>query len=141
MQTPCPTTPSWPAPSPVTIFLRNIHLLQLDQQPDWPGLSRKLFSGGQKAQTQRVKSVEWVLYQLFLLWDPSETKNVCPPLAPLRCCSAVAYSLLVETSSVLPTFRATAIGQPSCGFVSSIIRSQEKWRFGTRDHRAQDHAG
>ncbi|KUL85378.1 hypothetical protein ZTR_06999 [Talaromyces verruculosus] len=88
MQTLRPTTPSWPPPSPVTIFLRNIHLLQLDQQPDWPGLSRKLFSGGQKTQTQRVKSVEWVLYQLFLLWDPSETKNKLrpffPPLEPLQ---------------------------------------------------------
>ncbi|EEA21145.1 hypothetical protein EYB25_008606 [Talaromyces marneffei] len=88
MQTPCSTTPSWSAPSPVTIFLRNVHLLQLDQQPDWPGLSRKLFSGGQKTQTQRVKSVEWVLYQLFLLWDPSETKNKLrpffPPLEPLQ---------------------------------------------------------
>jgi hypothetical protein len=94
MQTPRPTTPSWPPPSSVTIFLRNIHLLQLDQQPDWPGLSRKLFSGGQKAQTQRVKSVEWVLYQLFLLWDPYETKNVGqPPLAPLRFYLSVVYLL------------------------------------------------
>ncbi|RAO70005.1 uncharacterized protein BHQ10_006017 [Talaromyces amestolkiae] len=88
MQTTRPPTLSWPGPSPVTIFLRNIRLLQLDQQPDWPGLSRKLFSSGQKAQTQRVKSLEWVLYQLFLLWDPSETKNKLrpffPPLEPLQ---------------------------------------------------------
>ncbi|EED20744.1 conserved hypothetical protein [Talaromyces stipitatus ATCC 10500] len=88
MQTPHPSTPSWPAPSPVTIFLRNVHLLRLDQQPDWPGLSCKLFSGGQKSQTQRVKSVEWVLYHLFLLWDPTETKNKLrpffPPLEPLQ---------------------------------------------------------
>ncbi|OKL57156.1 hypothetical protein UA08_07447 [Talaromyces atroroseus] len=91
MQTPRtspPSTPSWPAPSPVTVFLRNIQLLQLDQRPNWPGLSRKLFSGGQKVQTQRVKSVEWALYHLFLLWDPSEAKNKLrpffPPLEPLQ---------------------------------------------------------
>lgn len=70
------SAPQWSTPPPVTVFLRNVHLLQLDQQPDWPGLSSSLFAGGQKAQLQRVKGVEWVLYHLFLLWDPAETKNV-----------------------------------------------------------------
>ncbi|CRG86937.1 hypothetical protein PISL3812_03950 [Talaromyces islandicus] len=82
------SAPQWSTPPPVTVFLRNIHLLQLDQQPDWPGLSSSLFSGGQKVQLQRVKGVEWALYHLFLLWDPVETKNKLrpfyPPLEPLQ---------------------------------------------------------
>lgn len=61
-----------------------------------------------------------------------------PPLAPHRCCILTPR---LETSPVLPTSRATAIGQPTCGFVSGTVRPQEKWRPGTRDHRAQDHAG
>jgi HAUS augmin-like complex subunit 6 N-terminus len=62
---------------PVTIFLRNLTLLQLDQQPDWPNLSGHLFAGGQQTQRQRVKGVEWALYHLFNMWDPDSTRNVC----------------------------------------------------------------
>ncbi|KAH8691579.1 HAUS augmin-like complex subunit 6 N-terminus-domain-containing protein [Talaromyces proteolyticus] len=80
--------PSWSTPSPVTVFLRNVHLLRLDQQPDWPALSAKLFSGGQSTQLQRVKGVESALYHLFSLWDPAETKTKLrpffPPLEPLQ---------------------------------------------------------
>lgn len=76
MQASGPEVASWPTPSPVTVFLRNLRLLQLDQQPDWPGLSSRLFSPSQQLQRQRVKGVEWALYHLFALWDPEGAKQV-----------------------------------------------------------------
>ncbi|KAL1969816.1 hypothetical protein VTN77DRAFT_7325 [Rasamsonia byssochlamydoides] len=86
MSTHPPSSP-WASP-PVTVFLRNLRLLHLDQQPDWPDLSARLFSGGQQTQRQRIKGVEWALYHLFALWDPEGTKNKLrpffPPLEPLQ---------------------------------------------------------
>ncbi|KKA19206.1 hypothetical protein T310_6817 [Rasamsonia emersonii CBS 393.64] len=83
-----PASVPWASPSPVTVFLRNLRLLQLDQQPDWPDLSARLFSGGQQSQRQRIKGVEWALYHLFAIWDPEGTKNKLrpffPPLEPLQ---------------------------------------------------------
>jgi hypothetical protein len=81
MQDSGPDVVSWPTPSSVTIFLRNLRLLQLDQQPDWPSLSSSLFSSAQQFQRQRVKGVEWALYHLFALWDPVGTKHVCAQIA------------------------------------------------------------
>lgn len=71
-----PSSVPWASPSPVTVFLRNLRLLQLDQQPDWPDLSARVLSGGQQTQRQRIKGVEWALYHLFAIWDPEGTKNV-----------------------------------------------------------------
>lgn len=47
----------------------------------------------------------------------------------------------LETSSVFSTLRTIAIDQLTCRSVSGVVWSEEKWLFGTRDYRAQDHAG
>ena len=67
-----------PSSSHVSLFLTNLRLLDLDLEPDWPGISLTTFSakdagGGQK---KRIQCVEWALYNLFLLWDPDEAHNV-----------------------------------------------------------------
>ena len=67
-----------PSSSNVSLFLTNLRLLDLDLEPDWPGISLTTFSakdagGGQK---KRIQCVEWALYNLFLLWDPDEAQNV-----------------------------------------------------------------
>jgi hypothetical protein len=61
---------------PVVVFLRNLSLLQLDELPDRPDLSTRIFAGGQHTLRQRVKGVEWALYHLFVIWDPEGTRNV-----------------------------------------------------------------
>lgn len=62
----------------VSLFLTNLHLLDLDLHPDWPGISSLTFTAKDAAQGQRkrIQCVEWALYQLFTLWDPEESHNV-----------------------------------------------------------------
>lgn len=70
-------------PASLSLFLTNIKLLNLDQLPDWPGISAETFaSSGTTLQDQkrRVQCVEWALYQLFVIWDPDEAANVRIPL-------------------------------------------------------------
>lgn len=68
----------------VLLFLTNLRLLDLDQERDWPGISQATFStkdaaGGLK---NRIQSVEWALYQLFVLWDGEEARNKLKPFYP-----------------------------------------------------------
>ncbi|KAI1775420.1 HAUS augmin-like complex subunit 6 N-terminus-domain-containing protein [Hypoxylon cercidicola] len=70
--------------SNIALFLTNLRLLDLDHEPDWPGLTLATFSakdaaGGQK---KRIQCVEWALYQLFTLWDYDETQNKLRPFFP-----------------------------------------------------------
>jgi len=71
------------SPSNVSLFLTNLHLLDLDLLPDWPGLNLLTFTNKDAAQGQkkRVQCVEWALYQLFAIWDPEEARNVCHVLS------------------------------------------------------------
>lgn len=73
-----PPQPSWPGPSNISVFLRNLRLLDLDRREDSPELTLRTFStkDAQQNLRQRVKAVEWSLYQLFHIWDPEETRNV-----------------------------------------------------------------
>ncbi|KAL7627315.1 hypothetical protein AAE478_001507 [Parahypoxylon ruwenzoriense] len=80
-------TPSTQIPSStsnVALFLTNLRLLDLDLEPDWPGITLATFSakdaaGGQK---KRIQCVEWALYQLFTLWDYNETQSKIRPFYP-----------------------------------------------------------
>ncbi|XXG99389.1 hypothetical protein Hte_005726 [Hypoxylon texense] len=70
--------------SNIGLFLTNLRLLDLDLEPDWPGISLATFStkdaaGGQK---KRIQCIEWALYQLFTLWDYDETQNKLRPFFP-----------------------------------------------------------
>ncbi|KAL1846421.1 hypothetical protein Daus18300_014264 [Diaporthe australafricana] len=82
------TVPS--SPSNVSLFLTNLHLLDLNLLPDWPGFNLLTFTNKDAAQGQkkRVHCVEWALYQLFALWDPEEARNKLqpffPPLEPVQ---------------------------------------------------------
>jgi hypothetical protein len=65
-------------PSYISLFLRNLRLLDLDQREDWPGITEVTFStkDTQQNQKKRIQCVEWALYHLFALWDPEEARNV-----------------------------------------------------------------
>ncbi|KAG6075753.1 hypothetical protein E4U16_003181 [Claviceps sp. LM84 group G4] len=65
------------AAPPLSVFLTNVRLLDLDLLPDWPGITISTFSTtGVQGQKRRVQCVEWVLFKLFEIWDPEETRSV-----------------------------------------------------------------
>lgn len=66
----------WPAPSHLTVFVRNLKLLQLDQQPDWPDITLRSLSPSSQNHRQRIRLVEWALFHLFTIWDPEGAQNV-----------------------------------------------------------------
>lgn len=71
-----PNVPAWPTPSHTATFVRNLRLLRLNQQDDWPDITVRTFGASQYDSRQRVKAVEWSLYHLFMIWDPEGTQNV-----------------------------------------------------------------
>lgn len=68
----------WSQRSNLSIFVRCLHLLDLDLRQDWPGITEKTFSTRDLQQNlqQRVRSVEWSLFRLFEIYSPTETQNV-----------------------------------------------------------------
>ncbi|KAF7554252.1 hypothetical protein G7046_g6873 [Stylonectria norvegica] len=71
--------------SSLPLFLTNLRLLNLDLHADWPGISPNTFAaGGTTAQglKKRLQCVEWALFQLFVLWDPDETRSKLKPFFP-----------------------------------------------------------
>ena len=54
--------------SPLSIFLTNLRLLDLDRLPDWPGITTETFTATAttvQAQKKRIQCVEWALFYLF----------------------------------------------------------------------------
>ncbi|KAG6026270.1 hypothetical protein E4U40_002215 [Claviceps sp. LM458 group G5] len=71
------------AAPPLSVFLTNLRLLDLDLLPDWPGITISTFSTtGVQGQKRRVQCVEWVLVKLFEIWDPEETRSKLSSLFP-----------------------------------------------------------
>ncbi|CAN8102444.1 unnamed protein product [Discula destructiva] len=70
--------------SNISLFLSNLHLLDLDLLPDWPAINALTFTNKDATQGQRkrIQSVEWALYQLFALWDPEEARDKLQPFFP-----------------------------------------------------------
>ncbi|KAE8350891.1 HAUS augmin-like complex subunit 6 N-terminus-domain-containing protein [Aspergillus coremiiformis] len=81
-------TSDWTPQSSLTVFVRNLHLLQLDYHDDWPGITVRSLSPSSQNQRQRVRVIEWALYQLVALWDPETARDKLrpffPPLEPLQ---------------------------------------------------------
>lgn len=73
-------------PTVVSLFVRNLRLLNLDLQPDWPDISVSSF-GNNDAST-RIRCTEFALFHLFRLYDPTTTSEKLqpfyPPLEPLQ---------------------------------------------------------
>ncbi|KAF7595856.1 hypothetical protein BBP40_004347 [Aspergillus hancockii] len=78
----------WTPQPPLAVFVRNLQLLQLDCRDDWPGITVRSLSHSSQNQRQRIKAVEWALYQLVALWDPEIARDKLrpffPPLEPLQ---------------------------------------------------------
>lgn len=68
--------------SPLSVFLTNLQLLDLDLLPDWPDISPTTFATSGPGVKRRVQCVEWALFRLFSLWDPQEAANAKLPKPP-----------------------------------------------------------
>lgn len=84
---PLPPQLQWPGRSNVAIFIKTLHLLDLDLLPDWPSISQSTFHTGSKSLANqnlqhRVKAVEWALYRLFSIYSPEETRSKLSPFFP-----------------------------------------------------------
>lgn len=62
--------------SDIKLFVTNLRLLDLDARPDWPDITVQTFSAKNADQRQRIQAVEWALFRLFEIWDPSGTSQV-----------------------------------------------------------------
>ncbi|KAK5991513.1 hypothetical protein PT974_09797 [Cladobotryum mycophilum] len=72
-------------PSPLSLFVTNIKLLDFDLLPGWPRITVDTFAPpgtGTQGQKKRIHCAEWVLFQLFSIWDPEETANKLKPFYP-----------------------------------------------------------
>ncbi|GIJ88821.1 hypothetical protein Asppvi_007749 [Aspergillus pseudoviridinutans] len=83
-----PKSLNWTHQSHTCVFIRNLKLLQLDLQPDWPDVTVHSLSPSSQNQRQRIRAVEWALYHLVALWDPKlahdKLRPFYPPLEPLQ---------------------------------------------------------
>ncbi|GFF40898.1 hypothetical protein IFM51744_04621 [Aspergillus udagawae] len=83
-----PKSFNWTHQSHTCVFVRNLKLLQLDLQPDWPDITVRSLSPSSQNQRQRIRAVEWALYHLVALWDPKlahdKLRPFYPPLEPLQ---------------------------------------------------------
>lgn len=91
MAAPRPARPKpldWATPSHLTVFLRNLKLLNLHQREDWPDITLRSLSPSSQNQRQRIRLIEWALYYLFTIWDDEGARNKLrpffPPLEPLQ---------------------------------------------------------
>ncbi|MCJ1398791.1 hypothetical protein MMC11_001992 [Xylographa trunciseda] len=66
------------------ILLKNLRLLDLDDEFDWPAISKNTFAASDtiKNQKQRIQFAEWILYKLFERWNPSDTELKLRPFFP-----------------------------------------------------------
>ncbi|KAJ5038564.1 HAUS augmin-like complex subunit 6 N-terminus-domain-containing protein [Bipolaris maydis] len=74
--------------SDIRLFVTNLRLLDFDLRDDWPDITVQTFSAKNADQRQRIAGIEWALFRLFEIWDPSETAQKLqpffPPLEPLQ---------------------------------------------------------
>lgn len=76
-RTPRPKPPNWSPQPPLSVFVRNLQLLQLDRHDDWPRISLRSLADTSQNQRQRIRAIEWALYHLVALWDPDTARDVC----------------------------------------------------------------
>lgn len=66
----------WKPASHITVFIRNLRLLDLHNRPDAPEtITADIFANSSlqpRATRRHIKVVEWALYNLLLIYDPSE---------------------------------------------------------------------
>lgn len=128
-----------PIASPLSLFLTNLKLLDLDLLEGWPGISHETFataSVNAQGQKKRIQCVEWALFHLFALWEPDETASV----SHLSILSDTVLTT-TETQTLLPAPRPSPISQPPRRPPTMSRICQEERRPRPRYHNTENHDG
>ncbi|KAF9893785.1 hypothetical protein FE257_009955 [Aspergillus nanangensis] len=72
---PRPKPLNWTPPSSLSVFVRNLQLLQLDRRDDAPELTVSSLAPTSQNQRNRLKVIEWALYYLVAMWDPETARD------------------------------------------------------------------
>jgi hypothetical protein len=61
------------------LLVKNLRLLDLDEEFDWPQICSNTFAASDSVKnlSRRSYCAAWILYKLFELFEPAETKAVC----------------------------------------------------------------
>lgn len=67
------------------LLIKNLRLLDLDEEFDWPNVEKSTFAAADPIQNQkrRVYCAEWILYKLFEIWNQEDVKVARSPLLAL----------------------------------------------------------
>lgn len=117
-------------PSDRVLFMRNMHFLELDVLPDWPGITITTFSATKDVnvpQKDRIKAAEWVLFRLFWLLDVKEAKRL-QSLFPAR---DVAQSVKLRAAYLvaLTELKRTGVLSRDCILRKSVFDECKGDRF------------
>ena len=85
-------------------LIKNLRILELDEEFDWPGIRPDTFAASSGAQDQQKRSyaAQWLLYKMFLLWDSDWTKDALQDLfPPLESKQAIELRLRIYKQFVL----------------------------------------
>ena len=71
------TSPN-PSLSSMRLLIRNLRLLGLDEEIDYPNIELDTFDVKNPVdnQKQRIQTAEWLFYKLFTIWDRKNTQEV-----------------------------------------------------------------
>ena len=59
-------------------LVKNLRLLDLDEEFDWPQVTSKTFAAADSIRnlSKRTYAAGWIFYKLFELFEPKKTKTV-----------------------------------------------------------------
>ena len=59
------------------LLIKNLRLLDLDEEFDWPKIRPDTFAAADAVQNQRnrVYCAQWALFKLLEIWDPKEAES------------------------------------------------------------------
>ena len=111
----------------VDSFLRNLRLLNLDEEFDWPSISFDTFAANDSIQNQkrRISNAEWVLYKLFEIYCPKETTKVRFPETNVNDTVKRRHMLkpVAEAGSTFSCLRTNTVPKSTCCLISSTYRA------------------
>ena len=60
------------------VFIKNLRLLDLDEEFDWPHINSKTFAANDSIRnlSKRTFAAAWAVYKLLEILEPAETKGV-----------------------------------------------------------------
>lgn len=122
-------------PTDADLTLRNIRLLNLDTLPDYPGIDAHTFRHSSTLARDalargksRLATGEWLLYRLFELYHPRDTRDKLstyfPALEPRQ-----SIHLRAALLQMLMTLKAESVLPRDCSLRKSVLDEMKGERF------------